>query len=300
MALPSRVRVFEVGPRDGLQNESALLSVEQRLGYIERLTDAGLADVEIGSFVPAKWVPQMAATDEVANRLPRRDGVRYWAIVPNAKGLERAIDAGLERICVLVSASESHSQRNLNRPIAEAQAEALRLIEAAGAAGLPARAYVSVAFGCPFEGPVDPEVVLRLTRRLLEAGAAEVSLGDTTGMGAPGAVRDLARRALDEHGPARLAFHFHDTRGMGAANALAVLQEGATTLDSAAGGIGGCPYAPGATGNVATEDLVFLLHGLGIETGVDLDRLVAATRWLEAEAAISAPSRYYRAARSRG
>jgi hydroxymethylglutaryl-CoA lyase len=300
MALPSRVRLFEVGPRDGLQNESAQLSVEQRIGYIERLADAGLADIEVGSFVHPRWVPQMAATDDVARRLPRRAGVRYWAIVPNARGLGRAIDAGLERVCVLVSASESHASRNLNKSIAGAQAEALRLIAAAGAAGLATRAYVSVAFGCPFEGPVPPDLVLRLTRELLEAGAGEVSLGDTTGLGAPGPVRELARRALAAHGADRVAFHFHDTRGMGAANAYAVLAEGATILDSAAGGIGGCPYAPGATGNVATEDLVFLLDGFGIETGIDLERLVAATRWLEEEAPIAAPSRYYRAARSRG
>jgi len=291
---PERVRLFEVGPRDGLQHEPSTLPVATRLEFIRRLAEAGLRDIEIGSFVHPRWVPQMADTDDLVARIPSLTGVRLWALVPNLTGFARAVAAGATNLCFLVSASETHSRKNLNRPIAEAIAEVERLAEAAARRGAPWRGYVSVAFGCPYEGAVDFGAVLTLARRMLDLGARQVSLGDTTGMGNPRQVGEAARQALDEFGPDKLALHFHDTRGLGMTNAYVALEEGVNSFDTSAGGIGGCPYAPGAAGNLSTEDLVQLLRSLGVECAVDFDKLISVARWLDAEAKVRVHSRSHR------
>jgi hydroxymethylglutaryl-CoA lyase len=295
-----RLRLFEVGPRDGLQNEPQMLSLEQKLSYIERLEAAGLRDIEIGAFVHPKWVPQMADSDQLATRLRRSSNVRYWALIPNQRGLERARAVAITHGCLLASASEAHSQKNLNRTIAETVRDNADLVAEARRKGLVLRGYVSVAFGCPYEGAVDFDTVLRLSEAFLANGCLEVSLGDTTGMGYPDQVGEGARRAIERCGAERVAFHFHDTRGTGLANALAAIQAGATTLDSSTGGIGGCPYAPGASGNLATEDLLHLLDRMQIETGVDLARIVETSRWLRDGAGLSINSKYFRYAVSGG
>lgn len=288
------IRVFEVGPRDGLQNEKTILDVEARLELVRRLEEAGLRDIEIGAFVHPRWVPQMAGTDELASRLTRADGVRYWALVPNERGLERALDVGVSHICLLTSSTETHSKKNLNRSLDEGHAINEALAARARAEGLRMRGYVSTAFGCPYEGSVDFDAPFEISERFLAMGVDEVSLGDTVGMGHPGEVRAAARRALDAFGHERVAFHLHDTRGLGLANILVAVEEGATILDAALGGTGGCPYAPGAAGNLPTEDLVNLLESLGKEHGLDLDALLDATRWLRDAHGITPHSPYFR------
>ncbi len=287
------VRVFEVGPRDGLQNEPRSLPVEKKLEFIRRLVASGVKDIEIGSFVHPVWVPQMADTDELVRRLPEAPGVRYWALVPNRRGLERAFEAGIRHISVLVSATETHNLKNLNRTLADGLRENVALAREALAAGAGLRGYCSVAFGCPYEGAVPFDRVLDIADRLLEMGVWEVSLGDTTGVAQPDQVRAAARRALDRYGAERIAFHFHDTRGLGLTNAWAVLEEGAATLDSSTGGIGGCPYAPGAAGNLPTEDLVHLLDRVGVRSGIDLDAIVGVARWLRDDAGLRISARYF-------
>jgi hydroxymethylglutaryl-CoA lyase len=290
---PKQVRVFEVGPRDGLQNHPATFSVEQKLEMICRLAASGIRDIEIGSFVHPKWVPQMAGTDDLARRLPDLPGVRYWALVPNEKGFERACEACIGRVAVVLSASESHNRRNLNRTRAQSIESIAGIVRAAAGQGVPIRAYVSTAFGCPYEGAVDPEEVLRIVRELLDIGAEEISLGDTIGMAGPRQVRSLCTRAIALTGSDRLAIHLHDTRGLGLANAYAALEAGVSVIDASIGGMGGCPYAPGASGNIATEDLVNLLETAEVETGIDLDRLVAITRWLREELDVEPSSRFF-------
>jgi hydroxymethylglutaryl-CoA lyase len=291
---PRAVRVFEVGPRDGLQNEALLVPLEQKLRLVGKLAEAGLTDIEVGAFVHPRWVPQMADSDELVRRLPARDGVRYWALVPNERGLDRALAAGATHLGLLASASETHSLKNINRAVEVVRAENRRVAARARGAGAALRGYVSVAFGCPYEGEVPLDRVLRLAEEYLELGVAQVALGDTTGMAGPDQVRHAARRAIDAFGPERVAFHLHDTRGTGLVHAMAALEEGVTTLDSSTGGIGGCPYAPGAAGNLATEDLLYLLERLGIASGVSLPGVVAASRWLCDELGLSIPSRYFR------
>ncbi|MCU0253545.1 MAG: hydroxymethylglutaryl-CoA lyase [Acidobacteria bacterium] len=293
-ARPRAVRVFEVGPRDGLQNEALLVPLEQKLQFVGKLVAAGLRDIEVGAFVHPRWVPQMADTEELVRRLPPSDGVRYWVLVPNERGLDRALAAGAEHFGLLASASETHSLKNINRSVQVVRAENRRVAARALAAGATLRGYVSVAFGCPYEGAVPFDHVLALAEEYLEMGVAEVALGDTTGMAGPDEIRRAARRALRAFGAERIAFHLHDTRGTGLVHALAALEEGVTTLDSSTGGIGGCPYAPGAAGNLATEDLLYLLQRLGIESGVALGRIVAASRWLCDELGLAIPSRYFR------
>ncbi len=290
---PRAVRVFEVGPRDGLQNHPVTFDAGQRLALIERLVAAGLRDIEIGSFVHPKWVPQMAGTDEVARGLPGAPGVRFWGLVPNVTGLERALDAGMRHVSVVMSASETHNEKNLNRDREQSLAAVGEVLGAAGTSGASTRAYLSTAFGCPYEGDVAAGEVLRLVRRLFDAGADEVVLSDTIGSAIPSQVTALCRSALALAGRAEIALHVHDTRGLGLANALAALAAGVRTLDGSIGGIGGCPYAPGASGNLATEDLVHALGREGHETGVDLDALVAATRWMRAELDVAPASRVF-------
>jgi hydroxymethylglutaryl-CoA lyase len=277
------VTVYEVGPRDGLQNEAALVPTAGKLELIEALAGAGLTRIEATSFVSPAWIPQLADAAEVTAGLPDRPGVRYAALVPNARGLARLREA-LARspggppvaAAVFLSASEAHNRKNVNKSIEETLAAFAEVIPPALGAGLEVRGYLSTAFGCPYQGAVDPGRAAEVALRLLELGCAQVSLGDTIGVGTPAQVRALLRRLLPAVPAGRLALHLHDTRGTALANALAGLEEGITTFDAAVGGMGGCPYAPGASGNLATEDLVYLLHGMGYDTGIDFDRLVTA------------------------
>lgn len=280
-----RVKVVEVGPRDGLQNEKVTIPTDVKVRFIEALADAGLPVVEAGAFVHPKWVPQMADTGEVLQRIRRRDGVDYPVLVPNEKGLSRAIEAGADSIAIFTAASESFNRKNINMSIEESIEVFAPVAARARAGGIRMRGYVSCACGCPYEGDVPPEKVLEVTARLLDLGCYEVSIGDTIGSGTPLQVQGLLGLLVEVIPRERLAMHFHDTRGMAVANTLAALEMGISVFDASSGGLGGCPYAPGASGNMATEDLVYALHSLGVETGVDLDRLVAASdviaSWLD-------------------
>jgi hydroxymethylglutaryl-CoA lyase len=297
-ATPERVRIVEVGPRDGLQNEKVTVPVESRVTFIERLADAGLREIEIGSFVRADRIPQLADTEEVVRCLAPRPGVAYGALVPNEAGMKRAIACGIGRVSVFTAASETFNIRNTNVGIDGSLERFLPVMELAREADIKVRGYVSTAFFCPYEGAVRPEKAVDVARRLIDMGVEEVSVGDTIGMATPRDVRrfiEASRGVLD---PARIAFHFHDTRGTALANVLGALEEGYASFDASAGGLGGCPYAPGASGNLASEDLVFMLAGMGIETGVDLDLLAAASRGIEGCLDHPLPSRTFRALRS--
>ncbi|MBM4362898.1 MAG: hydroxymethylglutaryl-CoA lyase [Deltaproteobacteria bacterium] len=275
-SLPSRVEVFEVSPRDGLQNESEPVGVAGKVRLITALLDAGLRRVEVTSFVSARWIPQLADADELIPALPRREGVSLSALCPNTRGLERAVAAGLPEIAVFLSASETHNLKNTNKSIARSLDVYDELVPFALEAKLRVRAYVSTVWGCPYEGDVDPRRALDLARHLIDLGCYQVSLGDTVGVGTPLQTARLCGLFLDALPGEKLALHLHDTRGTALANALAGLAAGITTFDTSIGGLGGCPYAPGAAGNLATEDLVYMLHGMGIETGIDLPALVRA------------------------
>lgn len=288
------VRLFEVGPRDGLQNESEILGVDQRVEMIQRLVEAGVRDVEIGSFVHPEWVPQMANTDEVARRLEPRDGTRFWALVPNPTGLERALEVGCRHVATFMSASETHNQKNVNRTISESLEDFRSVYGRALDAGCTIRAYVSTAFGCPFEGDVDFDRVLEIGETLLDYGADMIVLGDTIGAGMPPRVREGCRRALEAFGVDRLALHLHDTQGLGMANALVAYEAGVRIFDTSLGATGGCPYAPGASGNIGTEDFLHLMEGMEADVGVDLDRILETTTWLDETTDIEMSSDYYR------
>jgi hydroxymethylglutaryl-CoA lyase len=296
IGLPGRVTIYEVGPRDGLQNESAAVPTAVKREFVERLVDAGLPVVEATSFVRREWVPQLGDAEELIATLDRRDGVRYPVLVPNERGLDRALDAGVDEVAIFGSATESFAQRNLNRSIDESIAMFAPVAERALAAGARVRGYVSMCFGDPWEGDVPVAQVVDVGMRLLELGCFELSLGDTIGVGTPGHVCALLD-AFGERGvqPDRLAVHFHDTYGMALANTVEALRGGVTVVDASAGGLGGCPYAKSATGNLATEDLVWLLQGLGIETGVDLAKLVETSRWMAEQLGRPAPSRVVQA-----
>lgn len=272
-----RVDIVEVAPRDGLQNEKVMIPTEVKVAFITALADAGLRTIEAGAFVHPKWVPQMADTAEVYRDIPKDPGVDYPVLVPNLKGLERALDAGVKSIAIFTAASDSFNRRNINMSIDESFAAFDPVAARAREEGIRMRGYVSCACGCPYEGDVAPEKVLEVAARLLDLGCYQVSIGDTIGTGTPLQVQGLASLLLQVIPANRLAMHFHDTRGMAIANTLAALETGITTYDASAGGLGGCPYAPGASGNMATEDLVYLLDGLGIESGVQFSRLVDAT-----------------------
>ena len=283
------ITVYEVGPRDGLQNEAAQVSLEAKLGLIERLADAGLRRIEATSFVSPKWIPQLADAAEVVARLPRRPGLGYVVLVPNVKGLDRLLEA-LGRAggeppkvdaAVFLSASETHNRKNVNNGVEETLAVFEEVVARARAAGLGVRGYVSTAFGCPYEGSVSPERVGDIARRLVDMGCDQVSLGDTIGVGTPGQVGELSDLLLRSLRPEQVALHLHDTHGTALANVLAGLQNGVTTFDASIGGLGGCPYAPGASGNLATEDLVYMLRGLRYSTGVDYGKLVEAGEYAQ-------------------
>jgi len=286
------VRIVEVGPRDGLQNEPSPIGTADKIAFVNALSDAGHRVIEVSAFVSPKWVPQMADAAEVFAGIARRSGTRYTALVPNLAGLQRAIAARVDEIAVFAAASESFSRRNINQSIAESLETYRAVCAAAKGAGLPVRAYVSTAFGCPFEGTVAPSAVADVSAALMEMGAYEVAVSDTIGIAHPGQVAPVvaavaARVPLD-----RVALHFHDTRGTALANVLTALDLGVTTFDASAGGLGGCPYAPGATGNLATEDLLYMLDGLGIDTGVSLERVLAASRAIEEKLGHPLASRY--------
>lgn len=295
-SLPARVAVTEVGPRDGLQNEAEILPAAAKVAFVEALADAGLADIEVSSFVSPQWVPQLADAAEVFAALRPREGVVYAALVPNERGMERALACGVRKVAVFTAATESFSRRNANASIAGTLERFRPVLAAARAAGVAVRGYVSTAFGCPFEGPVEPGAAARVAADLLALGCGEVSVGDTIGVATPGRVVE-GLDALRAAGvpPERTVLHFHDTRGTALANVLASLREGYAAFDASAGGLGGCPYAPGAGGNLATEDLLYLLHGLGIATGADLEGVRRASRGIEAALGRPLPGKVYRA-----
>ena len=278
--LPRAVRLCEVGPRDGLQNEKAMVPTDVKVALIDMLTDAGLPAIEATSFVSPKWVPQMADAADVMARIVRKPGVRYPVLTPNLKGFDAALAAGADEVAVFVAATESFSKRNINCSIAESLERARPVFDAAREAGARVRGYISVVLGCPYEGDVDPAAVAEIAASLHALGAYEVSLGDTIGTGTAGKTQVLLRRVAEEVPIAALAGHFHDTYGQALANIYASLELGVATFDCSVAGLGGCPYAKGATGNVATEDVVYLLDGLGIETGVDMTKLRSAGRFI--------------------
>jgi hydroxymethylglutaryl-CoA lyase len=295
MNLPKRVKMVEVGPRDGLQNEAQPVPAAVKIELIHRLADAGLPVVEAGSFVSPRWVPQMADSAEVLKGIVRRPGVSYPVLVPNMKGLEAALAAGAEEIAVFSAASESFSRRNTNCSIAEGLERFREVCESAGRHGLRVRGYVSCVLGCPYEGEVAPRAVAEAAARLAELGCYEVSLGDTIGVGTPASVQRMLE-AVARHVPLQqLAGHYHDTYGMAVANVHASYQFGLRCFDASVGGLGGCPYAKGATGNVATEEVVYLLHGLGADTGIDLDALVDVAAWISSQLGREPVSRVARA-----
>jgi hydroxymethylglutaryl-CoA lyase len=299
MRLPARVRMVEVGPRDGLQNEARPVDLATKIELIERLAACGLTVVESGSFVSSKWVPQMADTDKVMAGISRRAGVSYPVLVPNLKGLEGAIAAKADEVAIFGAASESFSKRNINCSIAESLERFAPVAEAALARGMRVRGYVSCVLGCPYEGDIAPSAVADVSAKLLAMGCYEISLGDTIGTGTPGRAQAMldavaARVPLD-----RLAVHFHDTYGQALANILACLERGVAVVDSAVAGLGGCPYAKGASGNVGSEDVRYMLGGIGIETGVDLDGLAAAGRFICAALGRSPTSRVAQALAAR-
>ena len=290
--MPSRVTIYEVGPRDGLQNEAVAVPAAVKAEFIARLADAGLTVVEATSFVSPKWVPQLADAAEVLSSIVRKPGVRYPVLVPNERGLDRALEAGVDEVAIFGSATETFAQRNLNRTIDESISMFEPVAKRALEAGVRVRGYLSMCFGDPWEGSVPVEQVADVSQRMLELGCFELSLGDTIGTGTPGHVTAV----LDELGSrgvtaGQIAVHFHDTYGQALSNTVAALRWGVTVVDAAAGGLGGCPYAQSATGNLATEDLVWLLHGMGIETGVDLEALVATSKWMAEQLGRPSPSR---------
>lgn len=276
MNLPHHVRLVEVGPRDGLQNEKQPISVADKVRLTDDLSAAGLGYIEVGSFVSPKWVPQMAGSAEVFAGIQYKPGVVYGALTPNLKGFEAAVEAGVKEVAVFAAASEAFSQKNINCSIADSLERFVPVMEAAKAHGITVRGYVSCVLGCPYEGEVAPEQVAAVARELLAMGCYEISLGDTIGTGTAGKTRTLFEVVGRNIPRDKLAGHFHDTYGQALANIYASLLEGIAVFDSSVAGLGGCPYAKGATGNVATEDVLYLLNGLGIETGIDMDKLIAA------------------------
>ncbi len=297
MTLPQRVTLVEVGPRDGLQNEPGTIPLDAKLRLLDELAEAGHTVLEAGSFVNPKWVPQMADSEAIFQQVKRAPGVRYAALTPNLKGFERAMAVKADEVAIFAAASESFSQKNINCSIAESIARFEPVIEAAKAENIPVRGYVSCVLGCPYGGEIAPQAVLEVTRALFEMGCYEVSLGDTIGTGTAGSMATLLDTLLAHYPAEKLAVHCHDTYGQALANILVALQHGIATVDASVAGLGGCPYAEGATGNVATEDVVYMLQGLGIETGIDLPKLITAGRNISAVLGRPSVSRVSRAMR---
>lgn len=294
-ALPGRVKIVEVGPRDGLQNEAQNVSIEDKLKLIELLTEAGLRTIEAGSFVNPSWVPQMAGSDELFLRLPKNTGVTYAALVPNMKGFERAVEVGAKEVAVFAAASESFNQKNTNCSIEASMARFEPLLLAAQAKDIPVRGYVSCVAGCPYEGEVPVAKVAEVAQRLHGMGCYEISLGDTIGTGTAGDFTRLLEQVIEQIPVAQLAVHCHDTYGQALSNIYASLQMGVSVIDSSVAGLGGCPYARGASGNVATEDLVYLLQGLNIDCGVDLEAAIAAGNFISQQLGRASQSKVARA-----
>ena len=292
--MSDQVHLYEVSPRDGLQNEAGFVPTDNKLAFIERLLASGCRDIEVTSFVRPRWIPQLADAADLVRRLPNVDGVTYWALVPNQVGLERALGAGIPAIATFLSASETHNKKNINRTIRESLAAQQKVIAAARAEGMKVRSYISTVFGCPYEGDVDPGRVADLAGALLAAGVDQLSLGDTTGMGNPLQVTRVLERLDAEGVPLhQLALHMHDTRGTALANVYAGWRAGIRTFDASTGGLGGCPYAPGASGNLASEDLIYMFEAMGVQTGVDLDALAEAGHYVEEALGRELPGRYH-------
>jgi hydroxymethylglutaryl-CoA lyase len=290
-----QVAIVEVGPRDGLQNEQVSVSTADKIEFVNRLGEANLPVIEVSAFVSPKWVPQMADAAEVFAGITRVPGTRYTALVPNLEGLARAMSAGLSEVAVFASATETFSRRNINQSISDSLAGYKQVCERALAAGMRVRGYLSVAFGCPYEGDVLPEKVADIAARLLALGVFEVAVSDTIGVAHPGQIPAVLERVLERIPVECLALHFHDTRGTALANVLAALPFGVVTFDASAGGLGGCPYAPGAAGNLATDDLIYMLNGMGVETGVSLPKLSEASAFIAARLDHPLASRYAQA-----
>jgi hydroxymethylglutaryl-CoA lyase len=295
-AAPSSVSIYEVGPRDGLQNEKQILPTDRKVELVEGLMEAGLRRIEITSFVNPRWIPAMADHMELASRVTAREGVRLSALVPNMRGLDAATRAGMQEVAIFMAASQTHNHKNINKSTEDALATYRTVVAEALARGMRVRGYISCVYGCPYEGAVPLSNVLEVSHAMLEMGVYELSLGDTIGVGTPRQVeyvfRGLMRSGIELP---QVAVHFHDTRGTALANITVALQFGIGTIDSAVGGLGGCPYAPGASGNVSTEDVVYMLHGMGVQTGVDLDKLVAISARLGGQLARELPSKYLKA-----
>lgn len=282
-SLPTHVRIVEVGPRDGLQNEKTIVPTAVKVELIDRLSDTGLQTIEATSFVSPKWVPQLADAADVYAAIHRKSGVRYPVLVPNLQGYERARSVGAAEIAVFTAASEAFNQKNINASIDESIARFVPVMERARADGVAVRGYVSTVLGCPYQGDVPLADVVRVAKRLHDLGCYEVSLGDTIGIGTPARARAMLAAVAEQVPMSALAVHFHDTRGQALANILACLELGVAVVDSSVSGAGGCPYAHGATGNVASEDVVYMLHGMGIATGIDMEKLIDTGRWLSAQ-----------------
>lgn len=297
LQFPPRVEIYEVGPRDGLQNEPTPVPTEVKVELVDRLSATGLPYVEVSSFVHPRWIPQLGDAEEVFTQIKQDEGVRHGALVPNMRGLQRAQEVGLKAVAVFISSSEAHNKRNLNRSIEESFEDIEQVMAELKAGDFWIRGYVSMVFGCPYEGDVPLDRVKQVVDRLFELGVDQVSLGDTVGLATPTSVSSRVAGLMEALPAERLALHFHDTRGTALANVVAGLDAGIRIFDGAVGGLGGCPYAPGATGNVATEDLVQMLHSMGIETGVDLDALVDAAAFIEEKLRKRLPGRYLRVAR---
>lgn len=295
-AMPPRVEVYEVGPRDGLQNELRTLSTVDKARLIDALAQAGLRRIEVTSFVSPRWIPQLADADKLLRIIERRPGVVFSALVPNLKGLERARGANLEEAAIFLSVTETHSRRNINKSVAEAIDTSRDVTHEARRAGLRVRGYLSCVWGCPYEGLTPVAKVVEVVKALAELELYQLSLGDTIGVGTPGQTADLVGEIRQILPPEKIALHLHDTRGTALANALVGLSMGVTTFDASIGGLGGCPYAPGAAGNLATEDLVYMLQGMGVQTGVDLDRLVEAGALAQELIGRKLPGKYLQAA----
>lgn len=295
---PTTVKIVEVGPRDGLQNEKTLISAEDKIALINQLTDAGVSYIESGSFVSPKWVPQMATSTDVFNGINKKSGVTYAALTPNMKGFEAAIAANVEEVAIFGAASESFSQKNINCSIDESLARFAPIMEAAKVKNIKVRGYVSCVVGCPYEGEIAPEKVADVAAKLYQMGCYEISLGDTIGVGTPASVQKMLQAVSAKVPSDKLAVHFHDTYGQALTNIYTALSQGISVIDSAVAGLGGCPYAKGASGNVATEDVVYLLNGLGIDTGINFDQLLTSGWFISdklGKAPVSKVSNAYRA-----
>lgn len=299
MNIPKKVIIKEVGPRDGLQNEKTFIPTKDKIEWINMLSETGLSYIEITSFVHPKWIPTLADAVEVAKGINRKEGVTYAALIPNAKGMERALEANIDEVSVFMSASETHNQKNINKSIDETFPILTEVIKEASKVEKTSRGYVSTVFGCPYEKNVTIENVIKVAEKLFESGIDELSLGDTIGVANPAQVEQVLETLLKRFPAEKLALHFHDTRGTALANILLSLTMGITKFDAAIGGLGGCPYAPGAAGNVATDDLIYMLAGMNVETGVDQEKLLQASQWIEKKVGKELPSKSLQAMRRR-